>query len=66
MNVYDVQGFTLADAQKALKRVNITQFVVKVTMPPRLRSNYYDEHYRVLRVNKLDENTVELLVSKPL
>jgi hypothetical protein len=66
MNLSDVLGYTLEDGITMLKNNGIEAPQIKVTAPPREKSDYFDEHYRIIKVTAMQNNNVELLVCKPL
>ncbi len=66
MNIPDIVGFTLGDAMAKLEKERITVDKVVVTSPPRERSNEYDDSYRVIKVNTIDSQSVQILICKPL
>ncbi len=66
MNIPDVSGFVLKDALEILKISGICVKNISPICPPKQRTGEYHDFYRVVRVKKNDDETVELLVCKPL
>lgn len=66
MKDIDVAGLTLSNAREKLQSEGVYIVSVKVTAPPKEKSNIYDDSYRVIRTRMLQEKEVELLVCKPL
>ncbi len=66
MNVTDALGFTLEDAKSRLFEAGIKNIEIKVTAPPKMRGDSYDDSFRVLSIKQIDNDTVELIVAKPL
>ncbi|RCX11392.1 hypothetical protein DFR58_12538 [Anaerobacterium chartisolvens] len=66
MNIPDVPGLVLKDALELLKIGGISVKKISPVCPPRQRTGEYHDFYRVVRVKKNDDETVELLVCKPL
>lgn len=64
--VPDVAGLTLGKAREALAAAEVELVTVKVTSPPKQKSSYYDDDYRVIRLEMVDFSKAELLVCKPL
>lgn len=61
----DIIGYPLGEARKLLTDAGIEILKVLVTAPPREKTEYYDDTYRVIRWTQKDKKA-ELLVSKPL
>lgn len=66
MNVMDALGFTLKDAKVRLFEAGVKNIDIKVTAPPKMRGDSYDDSFRVLSLKQIDNGTVELIVAKPL
>lgn len=66
MNAADVIGFTLKDAKVILDKNGVTNYSIKVTASPRLKSDTYDDSYRVVSVRETDVKDFEMIVCKPL
>ncbi|HEX9059974.1 MAG TPA: hypothetical protein VF941_07325 [Clostridia bacterium] len=66
MKVMDALGFTLEDAKDRLFAAGIKNIDIKVTAPPKMRGDSYDCSFRVLSLKQIDNDTVELIVAKPL
>lgn len=66
MDIPDVIGFTLSDAEIKLKGAGVSVAAVKVTLPPREAVIEAEGYFRVLRVKESDRQKVELIVCKPL
>lgn len=63
---FDVVGFTLGEARALLKDACVDIHSIKVTSPPKSRSEAYCEDYRVVNVKEVEEKSVELIVCKPI
>ena len=66
MNVTDVIGFTLKDAKGILAENGIKEYSIKVTSSPRLKSEDYDDTYRVVSIRETNVKNFEMIVCKPL
>lgn len=65
MNIPDIIGYTLEEARAILDKENILIDCVKVTAPPKQKTDEYQEHFRVIRWNRIEQQKVELLVCRP-
>lgn len=66
MDIPDIVGMTLGEARTLLGKAGIGISSVQVTAPPRNRSEVYEDFYRVIKSERTGEDTLELLVCKPL
>lgn len=66
MLIPDVVGFTLGEAKKLLDLSGIDVCSIKVTSPPREKDTCFDANFRVIRLEVITDNKVEVLVCKPL
>jgi hypothetical protein len=66
MRIPDVVGYSLGDARSLLNQESISINNIAVTAPPKHKSNEFEDFYRVLRINIINEKNIDLLVCKPL
>lgn len=66
MNIPDVAGYTLGDARVLLENAGVEILEIEITSPPKHKLDAYEENFRVIRVQKLDNKSVNLLICKPL
>lgn len=59
-------ALTFKEAKEMLEKDGRRLTVVKVTSPPKGRSNDYEDHYRVINARELNKLDIELIVCKPL
>lgn len=59
-------ALTFKEAEEILKKDGKRLSSVKVTSPPRERSNEYHDYYRVINVKELNKLDIEIIVCKPL
>jgi len=59
----DVSGFTLGEARAFLINAGFEISGIITTSPPKQRHTDYNDSFRVLRINCIEESKVELLVS---
>lgn len=62
MQIPDVSGLRLGKAIELLKAHGIEKITVRITAPPRVSDEGYDENSRTVRGKVLDDGTLELLV----
>ncbi|AUS96015.1 hypothetical protein CDQ84_02895 [Clostridium thermosuccinogenes] len=62
----DVAGYTFKRAAKLLEESGVAIRAVKIAAQPKETIMEHDDTFRVIKVKPLDDNTVELLVCKPL
>lgn len=65
MKIPDIIGFKIGDAKKILDSKGICISDVKVTSPPREESTEYNENYRIIRFEIIDDKKIGLLVCNP-
>lgn len=61
MQIPDVSGLKLGKAIELLKTHGIEKIAVRMTAPPRMRNESYDESSRTVREKVLEDGTLELL-----
>jgi hypothetical protein len=66
MTVPDCLGYYLGEARIILENAGINIDSIKVTSPPRSANNTFDDTYRIIRQSSAKQNTIELLICKPL
>jgi len=66
MKITDVIGLTLKDAKSLLDANGIKDYCIKVTSSPRLKSDNYDDSYRVASIREIGVNKFEMIICKPL
>jgi len=66
MQMPDVIGYSLEKARVILKEAGVVEVDIKTTAPPRLRCNEFNDDYKVIRINLLENKRIELVVCKPL
>ena len=66
MQVEEVIGFTLNEAENLLNKAFITITSIKVTSPPKCKPESIEGYYRVVNVKAVDDKSVEIFVCKPL
>jgi hypothetical protein len=66
MNMPDVIGFTLGEASILLKKAGLSICRIQVIAPPRDTSQLYDDNYRVIKLDTIDDKNVALHICKPL
>lgn len=62
MQIPDVSGYRLKDAERLLKANGAGKVIIKLTSPPRMRSFGYDGNSRVVRQCSMADGALELLV----
>ncbi|MCX7711842.1 MAG: hypothetical protein N2484_18520 [Clostridia bacterium] len=66
MELPDIVGFTLMEAKHIMAKTEFVIGSVKVTLPPRTEMCTAEDHFRVVRIEQVDTQKVELTVCKPL
>lgn len=62
----DVVGYALENAKKILKDAGVEIHNLVITSPPGEKISEYQDFFRVVKINFLGNNKVELVVTKPL
>ncbi|PYG88403.1 hypothetical protein LY28_01251 [Ruminiclostridium sufflavum DSM 19573] len=65
-DVSELVGLTLGDALKIANKEGYCIDSVTITAPPKLKIFEYDQSFRVLRVQILEDKRLTILVCKPL
>lgn len=63
MQLPDISGYKMKNAEKLLKEHGIDNYTVMLTAPPRLRDRGYDAESRIIKQRLTDEGKLELIVS---
>lgn len=66
MTLPDIVGFTLGEARRRIEQAGYEPGDIRMTAPPRERSESYSEDYRVVRATGASGRKVDLLICKPL
>lgn len=66
METVDVLGYTLGDAKTVLKEKEIIINNIIISAPPKLDIKYFDDSFRVIKINYYNEKKADLIISKPL
>lgn len=66
VDITELVGFTLGDVLKVVQEKGYTVGNISITTPPKLEISEYDQSFRVLRIQPLEENSLTILVCKPL
>lgn len=66
MNIPDTAGYTIGEARVILGNAGIEIEEIQITTPPKHRLDEYEENFRVIRFQMLDNKKVKLLICKPL
>ncbi len=66
VDITELVGFTLGDVLKVVQEKGYKVCNISITSPPKLEISEYDQSFRVLRIQPLEENSLTILVCKPL
>ena len=58
----DFTGYTLADARELLEKSGIKISGIQVAAPPKAAVKKYEETFRVLRIERVEDGTAVVLV----
>lgn len=66
MKTLDVIGLKLKDARKIIIESGYCIDSIKVTAPPKYRTESYDDDFIIIRIKFVGEDRVELIICRPL